>query len=60
MADACSFAEDAEELKDHSEQFHTIAGKILQQVMECAYFIRDYGKDTSFSKPIYTLTFAVD
>lgn len=55
MADSCSFADNAAELNDRSEQFDTIASQILQQVMECAYFIRDYCQDTSFGKRICRL-----
>lgn len=52
MGDSCSFADNIEELKHRSDQFHTIAGQILQQVMECGFFIRDYCKDTSFGKSV--------
>jgi hypothetical protein len=42
MADSCSFADEAEELKRCSERDRDIINQILRQVMECAYFIRDY------------------
>lgn len=53
MGESCSFADDAAELNDRSEQFHKIAGQILQQVMECGSLIHDYCKDTSFGKSEY-------
>jgi uncharacterized protein YeeX (DUF496 family) len=42
MADSCSFADEAEELKKRSERDRDIINQILRQVMECAHFIRDY------------------
>jgi hypothetical protein len=48
MVDSCSFANEAEELKKRSERDQEIINQILRQVMECAYFIRDYCRDKSF------------
>jgi hypothetical protein len=48
MADSCSFADKAKELKKCSEIDQGIINQILRQVMECVYFIRDYCKDKSF------------
>lgn len=47
MNDSCSFADDAGELKGRLERFHVTIGQILGQVIECAYFIRDYCQDTA-------------
>jgi hypothetical protein len=48
MADSCSFAEEGEELTKRSKRDQDIINQILRQVMECAYFIRDYCRDGSF------------
>jgi hypothetical protein len=48
MADSCTFADEAEELKQCSERDQDTINQILRQVMECAYFIRDYCRDKSF------------
>jgi hypothetical protein len=48
MANSCSFADEAEELKNRSKIDQDIMNQILHQVMECAYFIRDYCRDESF------------
>jgi hypothetical protein len=48
MGDTCSFADEGEELKKRSKRDQEIINQILRQVMECAYFIRDYCRDKSF------------
>lgn len=50
MNASCDFVDQASPLKDRSEGHKEIIGKILQQVVECAYFVRDYAKDKSFGK----------
>lgn len=45
MDDGCSFADDAGELKPRLERFHAVVCQILEQVIECAYFIRDFCQD---------------
>ena len=42
MEDSFSFVVNAEELKKYLEAEQGIIKQILHQVMECAYFIRDY------------------
>jgi hypothetical protein len=49
MANSCSFADEAEELKKRSKRDQEIINQILHQVIECTFFIRDYCKDKSFS-----------
>lgn len=53
MADACSFAEQAEPLAELSKHQRAVVNLILQQVIECAYFIKAYCKDSfgMFSHP---------
>lgn len=47
MSESCSFAEHTAELNDRSELFRATIRQILKQVIECAYFIRDYCQDTT-------------
>ena len=49
MARSCEFAQDAKGLKG-SPRHAVIIEKILEQVVECAYFIRDYTRDASFGR----------
>jgi len=45
MKDSFSFVVKAKELKKYLEAEQGIIKQILHQVMECAYFIRDYCRD---------------
>lgn len=48
MVNACLFAEQAEMLAALSKHHLIIANRILQQVIECTYFINAYCKNASF------------
>jgi hypothetical protein len=45
MAESCSFADEADILKTYWKKDEEIIDQLLRQLMECAYFIRDYCKD---------------
>lgn len=47
MNDSCSFTDDIGKLEDRLNQSHGTIRQILEQVIECAYFIRDYCQDTA-------------
>lgn len=47
MSESCSFAEHPADLNDRSELFRATIRRIMEQVIECAYFIRDYCQDTT-------------
>ena len=48
MADCCDITGHAEKLKAHTIHYNAVLGTIMQQVVDCAYFIRDYSSDKSF------------
>jgi hypothetical protein len=48
MAGSCSFADEASELKSRSARDRDIINQIIHQIIESAYFIRDYCRDKSF------------
>lgn len=50
MAQACAFADEADPLRARSKGHDVIIGQILQQVTQCAYFIKGYWQDESFGK----------
>lgn len=61
MNDCCSFADDVAKLKGRLEQFCATVCQLLGQVIECAYFIRDYSQDIAlgmyaiYSHPFHRL-----
>ena len=50
MAKTCDVVCEAGGLKERSERHKPIITQILQQVVQCAYFVRDYSKERSFGK----------
>lgn len=48
MKDSCEFAEQAEPLMQLSRRQSKIVNRILQQVIQCTYFIKEYCRDKSF------------
>lgn len=50
MADACSFAEEAEPLRELPKPQSVTIDRILQQVLECTFFINGYCKKEQFGE----------
>lgn len=48
MARSSDYAQDAKDLEKGSPRHCELIRKTLEQVVECAYFIRDYTNDKSF------------
>jgi len=48
MDESCKVVEDAASLRDRSQRSDEIIGKILLQVIQCTYFIREYCGQRSF------------
>jgi hypothetical protein len=42
MDESCKVAQDAASLRDHSQRSNDIVLKILQQVVQCTYFVKEY------------------
>lgn len=50
MARACEFADDAKFLRERSQQHDIIIGRILKQIIQCAFFIRSYCQEARVCK----------
>lgn len=48
MAKSCSFVQQVDFIKERSSRFVTVTKKILQQVVQCTYFVKEYYKNKSF------------
>lgn len=54
MKDSCEFADQAEPLMRFSQRESVIVHRILQQVIQCTYFVKEYCRDSSFGRPSFT------
>lgn len=52
MVDACSFVEPVEPLVKLSKHQSDTINRILQQVIQCTYFIKAYCKNDSFGEAV--------
>lgn len=50
MHRSCDFVESADDLRRRSERQNLTIIRILQQVTQCAYFVREYCRDERFGK----------
>lgn len=50
MIDACSFADEASPLIFYSRSQAEIINNIMQQVVECSYFIKAYCRNNAFGE----------
>lgn len=48
--DSSGTAEDPNQLNGFINHYYTVLNAILQQTVECAYFVRDYANDRSFGE----------
>lgn len=50
MHQSCDFVESADDLRRQSERQNLAVIRILLQVTQCAYFVREYCRDERFGK----------
>ena len=48
MDESCKAAQDAAPLRDHSQRSGEIVVKILIQIIQCSYFVKEYCSERSF------------
>jgi len=48
MDESCKVAKDAASLRDRSQHSDEIVGKILLQILQCTYFVKEYCSERSF------------
>jgi hypothetical protein len=48
MDESCKAAQDAELLRDQSQRSNEIVVKILMQIIQCTYFVKEYCSERSF------------
>ena len=53
MADSCTFGTDAKASMKASDTHIEIIVRIMQQIIECTYFVRAYYQNKSFSEFVH-------